>query len=209
MEQDSTIQIPPEKALASATGIKETEDTDKNPPDKLEVSAMKNATDRVMESFQRENLISIVNVEVPSLSLEPTVNATNTDSFSVTHPGVGMNNHLLRQLLLKGNPFPPKTSYAKGKKKLQKRRRSSYNRQSAIAAAAAADAIISKETSGGAAADVVTAPSGVNHYKQKKKLNDLIEQMKRPIAILGNGSSDINKSEDISLNDIITEFQQG
>ncbi len=36
-------------------------------------------------------------------------------------------NPLLKRLISHGNPFPPKSSYAKGKKKLQKRRRTSFN----------------------------------------------------------------------------------
>lgn len=38
-----------------------------------------------------------------------------------------VSNPLLKRLISHGNPFPPKSSYSKGKKKLQKRRRTSFN----------------------------------------------------------------------------------
>ncbi len=40
-------------------------------------------------------------------------------------PQPPLSSSILKQLIRKGNPFPPKTSKAKGKKKLQKRRRNS------------------------------------------------------------------------------------
>lgn len=91
----------------------------------------------IAENLKKQHGITI---EIPSMSASAsstttttTTKTSNNNQHAVTNnakthtkqKSMPISNVILQHLIRKGNPFPPKTSYAKGKKKLQKRRRSS------------------------------------------------------------------------------------
>lgn len=63
-------------------------------------------------------------IEITSMCASP-VTLSPKKSYDCNEMSKPLSASILKQLIQKGNPFPPKTSKAKGKKKLQKRRRNS------------------------------------------------------------------------------------
>ena len=106
---------------------------------KESTTAVANRNQEIAGYFLKHHDSSRFTLELPSMSLTSAtaISTSKSKTASLDRTLISSNNYnnrLLGQLIRRGNPYPPKTSYAKGKKKLQKRRRSSATRQLSAAA---------------------------------------------------------------------------
>jgi len=87
------------------------------------------ASTKDLDAFLHQHGTKVgASLTIPSLSSDGAYTGTPRASEATPLPTA-----VLKSIIKAGNPFPPKTSYAKGKKKLQKRRNSSQLKPGAVA----------------------------------------------------------------------------
>ncbi len=161
-------------------------DSEKPCDENKDVSSRRQKTDSFLKEYTNSKGTSL---SIPSLS-----SSSDLEGFlhgrkeSTDEEGGDLPTSVLRAILKKGNPLPPKTSYAKGKKKLQKRR--STKAGDILASISTAAALVAEEDDGESPRSSPTTTPVCT------KAQDIQDKIGRSLTFV---SSSVDSSEDATM----------
>ncbi len=177
-------------------------DSEKPFVESKDVSSHRQKTDSFLKEHTHSTGTSLC---IPSLSSSRDLKGSLHDrNESIDEEDEDLPNSVLRGILKKGNPLPPKTSYAKGKKKLQKRRSTKVG--DLLASISAAAATVAEEDDG---KSHCSSPSTTPVRTKAQDIQDKIGRSLTYVSTVTDSSDDTTMESTLTDNNTDAKSLQG